>query len=159
VAFVPIPVLQRIIALRSMLRCARETRPGESESEQDVLRKIIAALILVPLAVVLIAFAVANRQGVTVSFDPFSTSAPASTLTLPLFLLLIVALIIGVIVGGAAVRLGHGKWRRLARRFEREAGELRDKLEALHESHAEPSIVPREQSPPPRLRLKPPVRQ
>jgi uncharacterized membrane protein YciS (DUF1049 family) len=124
-----------------------------------MLRNIIATLILVPLAIVLIAFAVANRQSVTVSFDPFSASAPALTLSLPLFVLLIVTLIIGVIIGGMAVRLGHGKWRRLARRFEREAGELRGKLEALHASHAEPSIVPREQTPPPRLRLKPPVRQ
>jgi uncharacterized membrane protein YciS (DUF1049 family) len=127
--------------------------------EQSLLRRIVAALILVPLAIVLIAFAVANRQDVTVSFDPFSASAPASALTLPLFLLLIVTLIVGVIIGGMAVRLGHGRWRRLARRFEREAGELRGKLEALHASHAEPSIVPREESPPPRLRLKPPVRQ
>jgi uncharacterized integral membrane protein len=124
-----------------------------------MLRKVIAALILLPLAIVLIAFAVANRQSVTVSFDPFSSTAPAATLTLPLFALLIVTLIAGVIVGGMAVRLGHGKWRRLARRLEREADELRGKLEALHASHAEASIVPREQNPPQRLRLKPPVRQ
>jgi uncharacterized integral membrane protein len=34
-------------------------------------------LIVVPLAVVIIAFAVANRQSVTVSFDPFSATSPA----------------------------------------------------------------------------------
>ncbi|MFY9761949.1 MAG: DUF1049 domain-containing protein, partial [Xanthobacteraceae bacterium] len=38
-----------------------------------MLRKIVAALILVTLGVILIAFAVANRQAVTVSFDPFNT--------------------------------------------------------------------------------------
>jgi uncharacterized integral membrane protein len=126
--------------------------------ERDLLRKIVAALILVPLAIVLIAFAVANRQTVTVSFDPFNASAPAASLALPLFGLLIVTLIVGVIIGGVAVRFGHGRWRRLARRLEREAGELRAKLNALQESAAEPSIVPREQNPPPRLRLRPPVR-
>ncbi len=123
-----------------------------------MLRKIVAVLILVPLAIVLIAFAVANRQNVTVSFDPFNASAPAASLPLPLFALIIITLIIGVIVGGMAVRLGHGRWRRLARRLEREAGELRARLEALQEAAAEPSIVPREQNPPPRLRLRPPVR-
>ena len=123
-----------------------------------MLRKIVAALILVPLALVLIAFAVANRQSVTVSFDPFNASAPAASLALPLFALLIVTLIAGVIIGGLAVRLGHGRWRRLARRLEREAGELRAKLDALQGTSAEPSIVPREQNPPPRLRLRPPVR-
>jgi uncharacterized integral membrane protein len=126
--------------------------------EQDLLRKIVAAVILVPLAIVLVAFAVANRQSVTVSFDPFNTNAPAASLTLPLFALLIVTLIVGVIIGGMAVRLGHGRWRRLARRLEREAGELRAKLDALQGTAVEPGIVPREQNPPPRLRLRPPVR-
>ena len=40
---------------------------------QDSLRRII----LVPLAVVIIAFAMANRQNVTVSFDPFNAAEPA----------------------------------------------------------------------------------
>jgi uncharacterized membrane protein YciS (DUF1049 family) len=125
--------------------------------ERDLLRKTVAVLILVPLAIVLIAFAVANRQTVIVSFDPFNAAAPAASLALPLFALVIVALIVGVIVGGLAVRLGHGRWRRLARRLEREASELRTKLDALQAAAAEPSIVPREQNPPPRLKLRPPV--
>ena len=36
-------------------------------------RKIVAALILVPLAILIVAFAVANRQAVTVSLDPFAS--------------------------------------------------------------------------------------
>jgi uncharacterized integral membrane protein len=123
-----------------------------------LLRKLVAALILVPLAIVIIAFAVANRQAVTLSFDPFSATAPAAALNVPLFVIVLVTLIVGVIVGGLAVRLGHGRWRRMARRLEREAGELRARLEALQASHAEPSIVPREQDPPPRLKLTPPTR-
>ncbi|MGB6536435.1 MAG: LapA family protein [Xanthobacteraceae bacterium] len=123
-----------------------------------MLRKIIAALILVPLGIVMIAIAMVNRQAVTVSFDPFSSSAPAAALTLPLFVIIFVTLVVGVIVGGLAVRLGHGRWRRMARRLEREAGELRAKIEALQARHAEPSIVPREQIPPPRLKLTPPAR-
>ena len=126
--------------------------------EQRLLRKFVAALILVPLGIVIIAFAVANRQAVTLSFDPFSSSAPAAALTLPLFVVVFTVLIAGVIVGGLAVRLGHGRWRRMARRFEREAGELRMRLDALVDKAAEPSIVPREQEPPPRLRLRPPAR-
>jgi len=123
-----------------------------------LLRKFVAALILVPLAIIIIAFAVANRQAVTLSFDPFNPSAPAAALTLPLFVIILVALIAGVIVGGLAVRLGHGRWRRMARRFEREAGELRARLDALVDKAGEPSIVPRQQEPPPRLKLKPPAR-
>jgi uncharacterized integral membrane protein len=125
--------------------------------EQHLLRKLVAVLILVPLAIVIIAFAVANRQAITLSFDPFSPSAPAASLTLPLFVIVIGALVAGVIVGGLAVRLGHGRWRRMARRLEREAGELRARLDALVDKASEPSIVPREQAAPPRLRLQPPV--
>jgi uncharacterized integral membrane protein len=121
-----------------------------------LLRKTIAVLVLVPLAVVIIAFAVANRQGVTLSLDPFSASAPAASLTLPLFALVISALIVGAIAGGVAAWLGQGKWRRRARRQEREANELRVKLAAFAEPR-EPSIVPRESTPPPRLRLRSPV--
>ena len=85
-----------------------------------MLRKIVAALILVPLAVVIVAFAVANRQIVTVSFDPFSPERPAASVTLPLFALVIVLLILGVLIGGIAAWLRQGKWRRTARRLERE---------------------------------------
>ncbi len=123
-----------------------------------MLRKFVAALILVPLAIIFIALAVANRELVTLSFDPFSPGAPAAALALPLFVIVLASLVAGVIVGGLAVRLGNGRWRRMARRFEREAGELRMRLDALVDKAAEPSIVPREQEPPPRLRLKPPAR-
>lgn len=122
-----------------------------------MLRKIVAALILVPLAIIIVALAVANRQSVTVSFDPFSASAPAVAQTLPLFALIFVVLIAGVIVGGVAAWLGQRQWRRAARRLEREASELRAKLDALQGAATGPSIVPREQIPPPRLRLKPPA--
>ena len=81
--------------------------------------------------VVIIAFAVANRQAVTVSFDPFSGHDPAATVSLPLFALVIVLLIIGVLIGGSASWLRQGKWRGAARRFERELDVLRGKLAAL----------------------------
>ena len=48
-------------------------------------RKIVTAIVVVPLAAVIIAFAVANRQTVMVSFDPFSSTSPAYAATLPLF--------------------------------------------------------------------------
>ena len=78
-------------------------------------RKIVTAVIVVPLAAVIIAFAVANRQAVTVSFDPFSSAAPAYAATVPLFVLIFILLILGVIVGGVAAWLRQAKWRRTAR--------------------------------------------
>ncbi len=76
-------------------------------------RKIVTYVIVVPLAAVIIAFAVANRQLVTVSFDPFSSTSPAyAAATLPLFIMIFVLVILGVIVGGAAAWLRQSHWRR-----------------------------------------------
>jgi uncharacterized integral membrane protein len=105
-----------------------------ARSAGSIARKIVAALILVPLAVVIIAFAVANRQIVTVSLDPFSSERPAASLTLPLFALVIVLLIIGVLIGGVAAWLRQARWRRTARRLEREVADLHVELEALKQS-------------------------
>ena len=75
-----------------------------------------------------------------------------------LFALVIVLLIIGVVIGGTAAWLRHGRWRRVARRLERDLKELNARLHALQGASAEPGIVPREQEPPPRLKLRPPSR-
>jgi uncharacterized integral membrane protein len=111
----------------------------------------------VPLAIVLIAFAVANRHDVTVSLDPFNAESPAGSLTLPLFALIIGLLVIGVLIGGFASWLRHGKSRRLARRFEREANALRAEIASLRHKPEAP-LTPSQVPPPERLQLKPPVR-
>jgi uncharacterized integral membrane protein len=130
---------------------------GASRSAGRLLRKIVAVIILVPLAVVIVAFAVANRQDVTISFDPFNAARPAASLTLPLFLLIIGLMILGVVIGGVATWLGHGRWRRAARRFERETGELRSELAALRRPSGGSAATPEAARPPERLQLRLPV--
>lgn len=130
---------------------------GSARSAGNVFRKIIAAIILVPLAVIIVAFAVANRQIVTVSLDPFSAEHPAASLTLPLFALVIVLLVLGVLIGGIAAWLRQSKWRRTARRLEREIADLHIETEALKRSTAAPGVgAPA--APPERLQLRPPLR-
>jgi uncharacterized integral membrane protein len=80
-----------------------------------MIRKLVAALILVPLALVMVLLAMANRQTVTLSLDPFLAEPPALALTQPLFLIILGAVIVGAIIGGAAAWLKQGKWRRTAR--------------------------------------------
>jgi uncharacterized integral membrane protein len=83
-----------------------------------MIRKIVTALVLIVLALALIAFAVANRQVVTVSLDPFDQADPALMLTLPLYLVIFALLIVGVVLGGCAAWLRQSKWRGRARRAE-----------------------------------------
>ena len=129
----------------------------EPRSAGGVLRKVVAAVILIPLAIVIIAFAVANRQIVTVSLDPFSSEHPASSLTLPLFALILVLLIAGVLIGGVAAWLRQAKWRRVARRLEREMQELRGEVASLKRNSGSVASVPEAANPPERLRLRAPV--
>ena len=112
-------------------------------------RKIVTAIIVVPLAVIIVAFAVANRQAVTVSFDPFSSTAPAYAATLPLFAVIFAVLILGVLVGGIAAWLRQGKWRRTARRLDGEVRALHDEIETVRRRFGtpEPAVVPPEPSP------------
>lgn len=107
-------------------------------------RKIVTVIIVVPLAAVIIAFAVANRQIVTVSFDPFTAVNPAYAATLPLFAVILVVLIVGVVVGGVAAWLRQSKWRRTARQLDGEVRTLRAELDAIRRRFAvsEPSEPP-----------------
>jgi uncharacterized integral membrane protein len=96
-----------------------------------MLRRLFKVFVLAPLALVIIGLAVANRTTVTVSFDPFSATAPALTLGVPLYALAFILLIAGVVIGGAAAWTRQHRWRRAARRFESENRALRSELEAL----------------------------
>ena len=99
--------------------------------EAGKFRKIVTAIVIVPLAVVFVAFAVANRQTVMVSFDPFSSAAPAYAATLPLFAIIFAVLILGVLVGGIAAWLRQGKWRRSARRLDGEVRALHEEMDSV----------------------------
>lgn len=94
-------------------------------------RKFVIYLVLVPLAIMILLFAAANRQAVTVSFDPFSTNDPAVAFNMPLFVLIFVLVILGVIIGGFAAWLRQGRHRRNARLLEREVRVLRGENEIL----------------------------
>ncbi|HZD92332.1 MAG TPA: LapA family protein [Pseudolabrys sp.] len=118
-------------------------------------RKIVTAIIVIPLAVVIIAFAVANRQPVTVSFDPFSSTAPAYAATVPLFVLIFVLAIAGVIVGGVAAWFGQGKWRRYARRLEGDVRDLHAEIDALRRREEAAGTVPGSSPPGPRPLVPP----
>ena len=94
------------------------------------MRKFLTALVLIPLGVVFIVFAIANRHLVTVSFDPFNAD-PSAGVRLPLFVVIIAVAILGVIAGGMATWFRQRHWRRAARRHEADAREARTQLDDL----------------------------
>jgi uncharacterized integral membrane protein len=95
-----------------------------------MIRKIVTALLLIVPGLVLISFAVANRQIVTVSFDPFDQADPALAVSQPMYLVVFVVLIAGVVIGGAAAWLRQARWRGRARRAEAQLRALRESAPA-----------------------------
>jgi uncharacterized integral membrane protein len=104
------------------------------------MRKFLAYAVLIPLAIVIVMFAVANRDAITVSFDPFDVVHPAFALKLPLFVLIFVLVAVGVVVGGIAAWLRQSRWRMRARRAEAEARDLRGRLDAGPPRRAVPAL-------------------
>lgn len=95
------------------------------------MKTFLRLLVVVPLGLLAVAFALANRQHVEVSFDPFATDVPAFALSGPLFLVIIAVVVIGVIIGSVATWLSQGHHRRVARAARREADDLRADIARL----------------------------
>lgn len=113
------------------------------------MRKFVAAVVLVPLVIIIVMFAVANREIVAVSFDPFDSARPALAVKLPLFILIFVLVGLGVLIGGMAAWLKQHKWRTRARRAEAEARQLREQADVRRDrptlpaaSETPPFVVP-----------------
>jgi uncharacterized integral membrane protein len=93
--------------------------------------RFLKALILLPVAILIVLLAVANRAPVTLSLDPFSQEAPEFAFQLPLFAVIFAAIMLGVLVGGTASWLAQGKNRKTRRQLRREARQLRYETERL----------------------------
>jgi len=104
------------------------------------MRRFLSYVIFIPLAIVIVVLAVANRHLVTLSFDPFNPTAPALSVGVPLFVLLFAALALGVMVGGLAVWFRQGRWRRLARNERLEVEKLRREVDRRREIPSAPTI-------------------
>ena len=93
--------------------------------------RVLKLIVLVPIAVLCVAFAVANRQVVAVSFDPFVANDPALAIVAPMFLLVFILLMAGVVMGGVATWLGQGRHRKAARRAQADLDALHTQIEQL----------------------------
>jgi uncharacterized integral membrane protein len=111
-----------------------------------VMRKFLTALVVIPLGVIFVVFAVANRHLVTVSFDPFNSVDPSVAVSLPLFVVIIAVAILGVAAGGMATWFRQRRWRRAARQHEADArrarAEIADLRAAAAVSRGEPQRLP-----------------
>lgn len=89
-------------------------------------RKIVSLVIFLPLAIMLIVLCVANREPVRLALNPFQPSDTVLSVTGPLFLMLFLALLVGMVIGSIGTWFAQAKYRRQARQ-EARAAIARDK--------------------------------
>lgn len=85
--------------------------------------RLLKYLLLVPVALVLVVFGVANRAPVTLHVDPFA-AGEGPVLSVPLFLVLFAAMALGVVLGSTLTWFAQGRYRKAGRVARREAERL-----------------------------------
>jgi uncharacterized integral membrane protein len=120
-----------------------------------MLGRIARTAVVLVLGLVIILFLVANRHVATISVDPFNSADPAYAAAVPLGVLMLMPLMLGVVIGGLATWWRQGKWRRTARRLDRDNRALHAELLELKRYYATSERTagpPRVDSPPLALR-------
>lgn len=96
-----------------------------------MLRRIFGLLLAFPAFLFLVTLAVTNKHLVTLKLDPFRPDDPVLALEIPFFYYLLGALIVGVLLGGAATWLTQSHWRRSARTRAQDAVRWRAEADRL----------------------------
>jgi uncharacterized integral membrane protein len=95
------------------------------------LRRILRWAVGLPIVILVIIFAVANRRWVTLSFDPFTQEAPRIAMDMPLWLLFFIGIFVGIVMGWIGSWIAQGKHRKAAREARAEVGKLQVELADL----------------------------
>ena len=105
-----------------------------------MVNRFILIAVLVPLAIILVALAVANRGPASFTLDPFNPGNPALTWQMPLFVLIFAGIAIGMILGSLATCVKQGRYRKLARQRSQEAEMLRQAAPRTPTAQAAPQL-------------------
>ncbi|WP_105381259.1 lipopolysaccharide assembly protein LapA domain-containing protein [Neorhizobium alkalisoli] len=97
----------------------------------DKLKKILSLVIFVPLGIILIVLAVANRQTVTLALNPFRPEDSVLSVSAPFFLFLLLAVLLGMLIGAAVTWWSQGRHRKQARVEAREAARWQNEHKAV----------------------------
>ena len=112
-----------------------------------MLRRIVWLLVAFPAAAILVTLAVANRHAVRLVLDPFRPEEPVLWIDLPFYAYLLIALVIGVALGGTATWMTQSRWRRTARRRAQEALRWQAEADRLARERDQAALVARQREP------------
>ena len=94
-------------------------------------------LVFVPLALIILFFAMANRGYVRIGLDPFVTDGSGPSFEAPLYTVVLAAMALGVIAGGFSTWMKHLPVRRSAKAARAEAKKTRAEIEKLRQQALE----------------------
>lgn len=110
-----------------------------------MLRRIVWLLIALPAGLLLVTLAVVNRHEVRLVLDPFQPETPVVSLVLPFYAYLFATLLLGVALGGAAMWVTQGRWRRSARMHGKAAARWHAEADRLtRERDAQAAVRPKQ---------------
>jgi Lipopolysaccharide assembly protein A domain len=92
------------------------------------------------LAIATAVIAVANRNYVPLSFDPFNSAAPAVILQVPLFWIILASVLIGIVLGGWSTWLAQAPLRQTVRENEDKIRRLEREIEVAQKIIVKPSL-------------------
>jgi uncharacterized integral membrane protein len=92
------------------------------------LRRVLRWIIGIPILIIVMGFAVANRQWTQLSLDPFNQTSPSVAITMPLWIMAFIGIFIGMLIGWFFCWRAQGKWRRLARERAKEIARLQSDI-------------------------------
>lgn len=112
-------------------------------------KRIVGWLVLVPLCLVVLVFALANRHQVAVNFNPLvGVDEAAPGVGVPLFLVIYAVLFFGISLGGLAVWFTQSGHRREEKRLRRDNDKLRTELDKARRTSArqdDPAVLTADQ--------------
>ena len=88
------------------------------------MRKILKLILIIPVAICILTIAVANRAPVILSLDPISAIDPIFSFKAPLFVILFLSLMLGLLIGGLSVWMAQGVHRKTAKNLNKEVSSL-----------------------------------
>ena len=117
-----------------MLMTAWDLNTVSEEWMTSPVRRFLAWILIPPLAVILVLFAIANRGDVAIGIDPLPF-----TFALPLYLIVFGAAALGLVVGYLVMLVSGHRTRRDFRRARRQLAQVESELHAIQAANATPA--------------------
>ncbi len=94
------------------------------------MKRLVKWVFLIPVGALVSVFAISNRQSASLAFAVLSADDPLLTVDIPIYLIVLVSIFVGILIGGISAWFAGSEVRSNARRLRRKTRTLEKDLEA-----------------------------